>query len=511
MNYLKKILTAPVYDVAEETPLSPVPHLSHRLGNEITLKREDLQPVFSFKLRGAYNKMAHLDAEARSKGVIAASAGNHAQGVALAAARLGIHAVITMPATTPDIKVSAVRSHGAEVVLHGFTFDEACRHAKELAEEKGYQFIHPYDDPDVIAGQGTVGLELLRQAPALNTVFVPVGGGGLLAGVAACLGELCPNVRVVGVESAESACLSAAMAAGERVTLPHVGLFADGVAVSQIGDETFRVIRQYVDEVITVESDEICAAVKDIFEATRVIAEPSGALALAGLKKYAQQHQLQGQNLTAILSGANVNFHGLRYVSERAELGEGREAIFAVTIPERPGSFYRFCLALEKRVITEFNYRYAHQDMARIFVGVRIRTSEERGALVQLLQDQGYEVTDLTDNEIAKLHLRYMVGGHAPDLEDERLFRFKFSERPGALESFLAKLAGRWNISIFHYRNHDASHGRVLAGFTVPEEDNTAFTHFLTEVGYPYWEETHNPAYQIFLASPTKGYDLAPA
>ncbi len=499
MSYLKRILTAPVYDVAQSTPVHEVTALSRRFGNRILLKREDLQPVFSFKLRGAYNKIAQLDPQARAHGVIAASAGNHAQGVALAAARLGIPATIVMPLTTPEIKHQAVAERGARVMLHGPTFDDACAHALELARQQGLTFIHPYDDPDVIAGQGTIGLELLRQEPDLDAVFVPVGGGGLLAGIAACLGELRPEVRVIGVEFSESACLAAAMRAGRRVTLPQVGLFADGVAVARIGAEPFRVIRRHVNLVITVEADEICAAIKDIFGATRTMAEPAGALALAGLKRYQREYGARGENHLAVLSGANVNFHGLRYVSERAELGEGREAIFAVIIPERAGSFHQFCTALGKRVVTEFNYRYADPDQAHVFVGVRIRDAEERFSLADSLRLRDYAVTDLTDNEIAKLHLRYMVGGHAPELDDERLIRFQFPERPGALEHFLARLAGRWSISIFHYRNHDASHGRVLAGFRVPEHEAATFARFLETLGYHYIEETDNPAFQIFL------------
>ena len=507
-TYLKRILDARVYDVAIETPIDAAPQLSARLGNRILLKREDLQPVFSFKLRGAYNRIARLSAEERARGVIAASAGNHAQGVALAAQRLDIRALIVMPRTTPEIKVVAVKQRGARVVLHGDTYDEASAHAKELAAQKAMCFVHPYDDPDVIAGQGTIGVEILRQlSGTIDAVFVPVGGGGLLAGVAAYIKFVRPAVRMIGVEPVDAACLDAALKAGRRVTLPQVGIFADGVAVAQIGRETFRVIRRTVDEVITVDTDEICAAIKDIFDNTRSIAEPAGALALAGLKKYVQQTGVQGQTLVAIDSGANTNFDRLRHISERTEIGEKREAILNVTIPERPGSFRAFCAAIGRgRSITEFNYRYANSGSAQIFVGVQVTPEcNDREALISELRDKGYEVMDLSDNEMAKLHVRHMVGGHAPLAGDEEIvYRFEFPERPGALLNFLNRLAHDWNISLFHYRNHGAASARVLVGFQVPKGDRAALAAFFREMSkrhsiYSYWDETANPAYQAFL------------
>lgn len=505
-RYIKKILGARVYDVAIETPIDEAPLLSKRFNNHILLKREDLQPIFSFKLRGAYNKMMHLSDEELARGVVAASAGNHAQGLALAALKLGVKAIIVMPKTTPAIKVDAVRSRGAKVVLHGDTYDEASTHAKKLVEEKGLVYIHPYDDPDVIAGQGTIGMEILRQLSGpLDAIFVPVGGGGLLAGVAAYVKYVRPDVKVIGVEPEDAACLKAAMEKKRRVTLPHVGIFADGVAVAQIGKETFRVIRKTVDEVITASTDEMCAAIKDIFDDNRSIAEPAGALALAGLKKYVEQNNVQGQTLVAIESGANTNFDRLRYISERTEIGEKREAVISVTIPERPGSFKKFCSALGKRNITEFNYRYGHQRDAQIFVGVQVTPGgNDREELIAGLEAKQYPVMDLTDNEMAKLHIRHMVGGHAPaEVLEEVVYRFEFPERPGALLNFLSRLGQQWNISMFHYRNHGAAYGRVLVGLQASRADRKSLEAFFTQLQYSYQEETDNPAYQLFLSGQT--------
>ncbi|MFC3607537.1 threonine ammonia-lyase, biosynthetic [Stutzerimonas tarimensis] len=500
-QYVKKILTSRVYDVAAETPLQPARQLSERFANQILLKREDLQPVFSFKIRGAYNKMAQLTAEELARGVVTASAGNHAQGVALAARYLGIKATIVMPRTTPELKVQGVRARGGKVVLHGDAFPEALAHSLKLVEEKGFTYIHPYDDPEVIAGQGTVAMEILRQHQgAMDAIFVPVGGGGLVAGIAAYIKYLRPEIKVIGVEPDDSNCLQAAMAAGERVVLQQVGLFADGVAVAQIGHHTFELCRRYVDEVITVSTDEICAAIKDIYDDTRSITEPAGALAVAGIKKYVEREGVTGQVLLAIDSGANVNFDRLRHVAERAELGERREAIIAVTIPERPGSFKSFCEALGKRQITEFNYRYHADREAHIFVGVQTHPEHDpRAALVEGLREKGFPVLDLTDNELAKLHLRHMVGGHAARVSDERVLRFEFPERPGALFNFLSKLGGRWNISMFHYRNHGAADGRVVAGLQVPADELHLLPAALEKVGYRYWDESDNPAYRLFL------------
>ncbi|OLS63236.1 threonine ammonia-lyase, biosynthetic [Pseudomonas putida] len=500
-QYVKKILTSRVYDVAVETPLQAANQLSKRLGNQILLKREDLQPVFSFKIRGAYNKLAQLSEEERARGVVTASAGNHAQGLALAAREMGVKATIVMPRTTPEIKVEGVRSRGGKVVLHGDSFPEALAYSLKLVEEKGFVYVHPYDDPHTIAGQGTVAMEILRQHPGrLDAIFVPVGGGGLIAGIAAYVKYLRPEIRIIGVEPDDSNCLQAAMAAGERVILPQVGLFADGVAVAQIGQHTFDICKVHVDEVITVSTDEICAAIKDIYDDTRSITEPAGALGVAGIKKYVEQHGLSGQTLVAIDSGANVNFDRLRHVAERAELGEGREAIIAVTIPEQPGSFKAFCEAIGKRQITEFNYRYHSGSEAHIFVGVQTHPDNDpRSALIEQLTEKGFPVTDLTDNELAKLHIRHMVGGHAAGVSDELVLRFEFPERPGALFNFLNKLGGRWNISMFHYRNHGAADGRVVAGLQVPEDERHLVPGALAKIGYPYWDETDNPAYRLFL------------
>ncbi|WP_207253989.1 MULTISPECIES: threonine ammonia-lyase, biosynthetic, partial [unclassified Pseudomonas] len=490
-----------VYDVAVETPLQTARQLSERLGNKVWLKREDLQPVFSFKIRGAYNKLTQLSAEERARGVVTASAGNHAQGLALAAKVLGVKATIVMPKTTPEIKVEGVRSRGGKVVLHGDSFPEALAYSLKLVDEKGYVYIHPYDDPHTIAGQGTVAMEILRQHPGpLDAIFVPVGGGGLIAGIAAYVKYLRPEIKIIGVEPDDSNCLQAAMAAGERVVLPTVGIFADGVAVAQIGQHTFDICKDYVDEVITVSTDEICAAIKDIYDDTRSITEPAGALGVAGIKKYVETRGITGQTLVAIDSGANVNFDRLRHVAERAELGEGREAIIAVTIPEKPGSFKAFCEAVGKRQITEFNYRYHSCREAHIFVGVQTHPENDpRSALIASLTSQGFPVLDLTENELAKLHIRHMVGGHAAHVSDEVVFRFEFPERPGALFNFLNKLGGRWNISMFHYRNHGAADGRVVAGLQVPADERHLVPAALEAIGYPYWDESDNPAYQLFL------------
>lgn len=500
-TYLERILNARVYDVARQTPLERAGQLSRRLGNEVYLKREDLQPVFSFKLRGAYNKLYQLGLQSALEQVIAVSAGNHAQGVALAARKLGIKATIVMPGTTPPIKVAAVKALGARIELHGDSVDEAYAHARALAGEHDWPLIHPYDDGDVIAGQGTVAAELLRQHEnALHAVFVPVGGGGLIAGMAAYIKALRPGIEVIGVEPHDAACLQAALQAGRRVKLPAVGLFVDGVAVRQVGREPFRLARRFVDRVVTVDTDEVCAAIRDIFEDTRSIAEPAGALAVAGMKRYAADHGPQGSSLAAVVSGANMNFDRLRHVSERAELGEQREMLMAVEIPEQPGSFRAFCRALGKRGVTEFNYRYADTERAYIFVGVELsRGGEEREAILGKLRGKGYTVTDMSDNEMAKLHVRYMVGGHPPALSHERLLRLEFPERPGALLNFLQHLQPQWNISLFHYRNHGAAYGRVLVGLQIPAPDMKRLLSSLRAVGYTYWDETDNPAYRLFL------------
>jgi len=501
-SYLKRILRARVYDVAIETPLDLAKRLSSRLDNRIWLKREDMQSVFSFKLRGAYNKIYNLPEAARKKGVIAASAGNHAQGVALAGKRLGVPSLIVMPNTTPPIKVQTVRSLGARIILHGDSYDDAFAHAMTLVEKEGLVFVHPFDDPDVIAGQGTVGMEVLRQhEDPIDAIFVPVGGGGLIAGVGAYIKEVRPEIKVIGVEPADTPTLYKALEAGRRVTLKQVGLFADGVAVRQIGKETFRIARQCVDEVILVSTDEICAAIKDIYDDTRSVAEPAGALAVAGIKKYVSEGSVSGQNFIALLSGANINFDRLRHVAERAELGENREALFAVEIPEQPGSFLRFCKALGRRNITEFNYRYADQQKAHVFCGVELSEgAEEREMLIERLAAKKFQVVDLTDNETAKLHIRYMVGGHAPSAKNECLFRFVFPERPGALQDFLQGLSRGWNISLFHYRNHGAAFGRVLVGLQLTKDEVVEFRAFLKELGYRYTEETDNAAYKLFAS-----------
>ena len=499
-NYIKRILEANVYDVAVETPLSPAPFLTQRLGNDILIKREDEQPVYSFKCRGAYNCISKKSPEQLANGVVTASAGNHAQGVALSAQKLGIKATIVMPRTTPEIKVASCKARGGKVVLHGDTFDEAFAHSQKLVEEKGMTYIHPYDDPDVIAGQGTIAMEMLRQHTGdVHAIFVPVGGGGIAAGVAAYVKYLRPEIKVIAVESTESACLAAAMKAGRRVTLPHVGIFADGVAVAQIGKHTWQVCKDHIDEVITVTPDELCAAIKDIFDDTRSVAEPAGALGVAGLKKYVERTGIQGKTLMAIESGANMNFDRLRYVSEMAEVGEGREVLMAVTIPEKPGSFQTFCNILGRRPITEFNYRYGKDDQAQIYVGVKVADGGKPELLAEL-KAKSYAVVDLSENEISKYHIRHMVGGHAPEsVADEIVYRFEFPERPGALLAFLKTLGKRWNISMFHYRNHGAANGRVLVALQVPSKEKKELKSYLEEVAYPFWEETDNPAYQLFL------------
>ena len=501
-QYIERILKSRVYDVARETPLEAARLLSARLGNAVFLKREDLQPVFSFKIRGAYNKIAGLSPEERARGVITASAGNHAQGVALSARRLGIRALVVMPETTPPIKVAAVRRLGGEAVLHGSAYDEAYAHATQIARREGMTFVHPYDDPEVIAGQGTVAMEILRQHPApLHAIFVPVGGGGLIAGIAAYVKTFWPEVKVIGVEPDDAPSLERALAAGKRVVLDSVGLFADGVAVRQVGEEPFRVCREAVDEVVLVTGDEICAAIKDIFDETRSVAEPAGALAVAGLKKYVEREGLRGADLVAVDSGANLNFDRLRYIAERAETGEQREALLAVTIPEEPGSFRSFCEAIGHRSITEFNYRYASASRAHVFAGIELREGRaDKERLVGELREKGYAVLDLSDNEMAKLHVRYMVGGRAPEVVDEVLYRFEFPERPGALLNFLTQMGSRWNISLFHYRNLGADYGRVLVGVQVPPADAGRFQKFLADLGYPREEETGNPAYRLFLS-----------
>ena len=508
-DYLERILKAPVYDVASETPLELAPALSRRMQNRLYLKREDLQPIFSFKLRGAYNKMVALGAARRAKGVIAASAGNHAQGVALAAQRLKCRAVIVMPVTTPRIKVNAVAARGAEVVLHGDSYDDAYAHALRLKRRRGLSFVHPYDDPDVIAGQGTIGVEILRQhAQPIDAIFVPVGGGGLISGIAAYVKRVRPSVKVIGVEPVDAAAMEKSLRLGKRVTLEQVGLFADGVAVKRVGEETFRLCRRLVDEMLLVDTDQMCAAIKDVFEDTRVVLEPAGALAIAGAKAWVEKHSFKNKTLVAIASGANTNFDRLRFIAEEAEIGEQREAILAVTIPERPGSFKKFCATLGARNDTEFNYRIADAAEAHIFVGVETHGRKQTGKLVGNLRRHGLKTLDLSENEMAKWHVRHMVGGRPPEKQvggrapakNELLYRFEFPERPGALMRFLSSMRSDWNISLFHYRNHGADYGRVLVGIQVPRDEMGEFRAFLQKLGYPFADETRNPAYRLFLA-----------
>lgn len=500
-DYLQKILTARVYDVATESPLEKSPNLSARLNNTLLLKREDTQSVFSFKLRGAYNKMVQLPREALDRGVVCASAGNHAQGVALAAKRLGARALIVMPVTTPSVKVHAVKARGAEVILFGDSFDEANVRARELEAEAGHTFVHPFDDPDVIAGQGTIGMEILRQHQGpIHAIFVAIGGGGLISGIAAYAKRLRPEIRIIGVEPIDSAAMSRSIQEGKRVRLEQVGLFADGVAVKQVGEETFRICRDLVDEIILVDTDDICAAIKDVYEDTRSILEPSGALAVAGAKAYVEREKLKGETLVAVTSGANMNFDRLRFVAERAEVGERREAILAVMIPEERGSFRRFCELIGSRNLTEFNYRIADAKKAHVFVGLSIHDRAEVTKLVKNLGKHDFEAIDLSDDELAKSHLRHMVGGSSALAKDELLYRFEFPERPGALLRFLNSMRPDWNISLFHYRNHGADVGRVLVGMQVPSEDMEKFDDFLDKLGYRYWDETKNPGYRMFLS-----------
>ena len=500
-DYLNLIREARVYDVAETTPLELAKNLSKRLANRVLMKREDLQPVFSFKLRGAYNKIVSLSADEIGNGVICSSAGNHAQGVALAARRRGVRAVVVMPVTTASIKTGAVAALGGEVILHGDAYDDAYAHARELAERENLVFIHPFDDPYVIAGQGTIGKEILEQADGkIDMLFVPVGGGGLIAGIAAWVRQTQPDIRIIGVEPDDSDAMRQSLEVGEPVTLEHVGIFADGVAVRRVGDETFRLCAELVDEVITVDTDQTCAAIRDIFEDTRSIVEPAGGLAVAGAKKYVATHGLEGQTLVTISCGANVNFDRLRHIAERAAVGEQTEMLLAAEIPEHPGSFRRFCKAIGRRGITEFNYRYADDNKAHIFVGVQLSNGlTERLALLDDLRKDGFPAEDLSDNEMAKLHVRHMVGGRATGIQNERLFRFEFPERPGALLAFLEAIGTDWNISLFHYRNHGSDYGRILAGIDVPQEETGKLEAHLAELGYAHWEESDNPAYMMFL------------
>ncbi|MEO8040354.1 MAG: threonine ammonia-lyase, biosynthetic [Betaproteobacteria bacterium] len=499
-DYLTRILTARVYDVAVETPLERAALLSTRLGNDLLLKREDMQPVFSFKIRGAYNKMARLPAAQLRRGVIAASAGNHAQGVALSAQRLGCKAVIVMPVTTPRIKVDAVAARGAKVELAGDSYDEAYARARQLAAKGKLTFVHPYDDPDVIAGQGTIAMEILHQHPGpIHAIFIAVGGGGLIAGIGAYVKRLRPDIRIIGVEPVDADSMTRSLAAGHRVKLAQVGLFADGVAVKQVGEEPFRIAREVVDDMILVDNDAICAAIKDVFEDTRVILEPAGALAVAGAKAWVERHRVRNRALVAIACGANMNFDRLRFVAEQAELGERREAVLAVTIPERPGSFKRFCRVIGNRNVTEFNYRYADPSEAHVFVGLQVEGKDQIREMLKNLHTAGLAAHDFSDNEMAKLHVRHMVGGRAPAVADELLYRFEFPERPGALMKFLDSMSPDWNISLFHYRNHGADHGRVLVGIQVPGRTRAAFRRFLRDLNYRHWDETGNPAFHMFL------------
>lgn len=499
-DYLEKILTAKVYDVAKESPLEYAPNLSARLHNQLLLKREDMQSVFSFKLRGAYNKMAKLPPDLLSQGVIAASAGNHAQGVALAAKQLGTTAIIVMPVTTPQVKVDAVAARGGQVVLHGDTYDDAYKYARQLEAEKNLTFIHPFDDPDVIAGQGTIGMEILRQyQQPIHAIFVAIGGGGLISGIGAYIKRLRPEIKIIGIEPVDANAMYLSLQAGHRVRLSQVGLFADGVAVREVGVETFRLCQQYVDEIILVDTDDTCAAIKDVFEDTRSILEPAGALAIAGAKAYVEREQITDKTLIAVACGANMNFDRLRFVAERAEFGERREAIFAVTIPEERGSFRKFCQCLDKHNLTEFNYRIADANRAYIFVGIQIQNRADAHKIAANLKQHGFETIDLTDDELAKMHLRHMVGGRSALADNELLYRFEFPERPGALIQFLHSMSPNWNISLFHYRNNGADYGRIAIGVQVPPEEISQWLTFVDSLDYPYWNESQNPAYKLFL------------
>lgn len=505
IDYLKKILTSRVYDVAIETPLELAPALSRRLNNQIFFKREDMQSVFSFKLRGAYNKMAHLTPAQLKHGVICASAGNHAQGVALSAHRLGCRAVIVMPVTTPKVKIDAVKARGGEVVLFGESYSDAYAHALQLEKKHKFSFVHPFDDPDVIAGQGTIGMEILRQhAAPIHAVFVAIGGGGLISGVAAYIKSVRPEIKVIGVQTTDSDAMARSIKSGRRVTLTDVGLFSDGTAVKQVGEETFRLTKKYVDEIILVDTDAVCAAIKDVFTDTRSILEPAGALAIAGAKAYVQRAQenkkpLKDETLIAIACGANMNFDRLRFVAERAEVGEAHEAVFAVTIPEERGSFKRFCQLVGARAVTEFNYRISDQKEAHVFVGLQVANKDEPKKISQQFQKQGFKNIDLTQDELAKLHIRHLVGGKSALAQDELLYRFEFPERPGALMRFLNSLAPNWNISLFHYRSQGGDVGRVLVGLQVPKKEMKDFRDFLATLGYRHWDESGNPAYKLFL------------
>jgi threonine dehydratase len=499
-DYLVQILTARVYDVAQESPLEIAPNLSNRLNNQLLLKREDMQSVFSFKLRGAYNKMAQLPPDLLQQGVIAASAGNHAQGVALSATKLGTQAIIVMPVTTPQVKVDAVKARGGQVILHGNTYDDAYAYARQLEVEKGLTFIHPFDDPYVIAGQGTIGMEILRQyQKPIHAIFVAIGGGGLISGIAAYVKRLRPEIKIIGVEPVDADAMRQSIEAGKRIRLSQVGLFADGVAVREVGEETFRLCQEYVDEIILVDTDATCAAIKDVFQDTRSILEPAGALAIAGAKAYVQREQITQETLIAVACGANMNFDRLRFVAERAELGEDREAIFAVTIPEQRGSLRKFCACIGDRNLTEFNYRIADSREAHIFVGLQIQNRADGMKTSANFEACGFQTLDLTDDELTKLHLRHMVGGHSSLAENELLYRFEFPERPGALMKFLRSMSPDWNISMFHYRNNGSDYGRIVVGMQVPPHEMEQWQDFLDNLGYQYWDEHQNPAYKLFL------------
>jgi threonine dehydratase len=503
-DYLRKILTAKVYDVARETELELASHLSARIKNKVLLKREDNQPVFSFKLRGAYNKMAHLSPVDLKRGVIAASAGNHAQGVALAAAKLDCKAIIVMPTTTPQVKIDAVNARGGssvKVVLHGESYSDAYQHALSLEKKHQLTFVHPFDDPDVIAGQGTIAMEILQQhQEPIDAIFLAIGGGGLIAGVGAYIKAIRPEIKVIGVQTVDSDAMKKSLEAGRRVELKEVGLFSDGTAVKLVGKETFRLCQHVVDEIITVDTDAICAAINDVFTDTRSILEPAGALALAGLKAYVEREKCKNQTLVAVACGANINFNRLRFVAERAEVGEAKEAVFAVTIPEQRGSFKRFCELLGDRNVTEFNYRIADANQAHIFVGIATQKASDSAIIAKSFTKSGFNTIDLTQDELAKSHLRHMVGGRSQLAKNELLYRFEFPEKPGALMKFLTSMAPNWNISLFHYRNHGADYGRILIGMQVPATDKKELKKFLAGLGYPHWDESDNPAYKLFLA-----------